>query len=286
MQRILERGQIESMSNAEIERVRKPRADRVFADRAQRLRTLSANHAIGDYLLLMAAVADSQQRALATRIASNLPVPSSLREMPWHEVLREICGDLLELPNLPSAVRETCQGLSDATPASLEAQVQALLELSNEPVDAASAPFVMGALQVCWTHLAIRTDSAADRDPKALGGCPVCDAPPVASIVHVEGGGHRYLLCSLCASEWHFVRALCTHCASSKGISEQSIEGGAKAVRAECCENCHTYRKIFYREHDAAVEPVADDLASLALDLLLSDAGYRRSSGHPLLWQT
>ena len=57
-------------------------------------------------------------------------------------------------------------------------------------------------------------------------------------------------------------------------------------MRAECCEHCRTYRKIFYREHDAAVEPVADDLASLALDLLLSDAGYRRSSGHPLLWQT
>jgi FdhE protein len=285
MQRILERGQIESIPHAEIERVRKPCADRVFADRAQRLRTLSANHAIGDYLRLMAALADSQQRVLATRIAANLPAPSSLGEMPWHEVLREICGDLLGLPGLLPAVRETCAGLSAAAPARLEAQAQALLGLSTEPVDAASAPFVMGALQVCWTNLAVRSASVADRDSKSPGGCPVCDGAPVASIVHVEGGGHRYLVCSLCASEWHFVRALCTHCGSSKGISEQSIEGGAKAVRAECCDNCRTYRKIFYCEHDAAVESVADDLASLALDLLLSDAGYRRSSGHPLLWQ-
>jgi len=286
MQRILERGQIESVAHAEIERLRKPHADHVFADRSQRLRTLSANHAIGDYLRLMAALADSQHRALAARIASNLPVASSSGDMPWHEVLREICGDLLALPDLLPTVRGTCEGLSAATPASLEAQAQALLGLSSEPVDAASAPFVMGALQVCWTHLAIRSAGVAARDSKSPGGCPVCDTAPVASIVHVEGGGHRYLVCSLCASEWHFVRALCTHCGSSKGISEQSIEGGAKAVRAECCEHCRTYRKIFYREHDAAVEPVADDLASLALDLLLSDAGYRRSSGHPLLWQT
>jgi len=30
---------------------------------------------------------------------------------------------------------------------------------------------------------------------------------------------------------------------------------------------------------------VADDLASLALDLLMSEAGYHRGSGNPLLWQ-
>jgi FdhE protein len=33
------------------------------------------------------------------------------------------------------------------------------------------------------------------------------------------------------------------------------------------------------------VEPVADDLASLALDLLMSEAGYHRASANPLLWQ-
>ena len=35
-----------------------------------------------------------------------------------------------------------------------------------------------------------------------------------------------------------------------------------------------------------AVEPVADDLASLALDLLMSEAGFHRGSGNPLLWQS
>jgi FdhE protein len=30
---------------------------------------------------------------------------------------------------------------------------------------------------------------------------------------------------------------------------------------------------------------VADDLASLNLDLLLGERGYHRASGNPLLWQ-
>jgi FdhE protein len=34
------------------------------------------------------------------------------------------------------------------------------------------------------------------------------------------------------------------------------------------------------------VEPVADDLSSLALDLLMAEEGYHRGSGNPLLWQT
>ncbi len=33
------------------------------------------------------------------------------------------------------------------------------------------------------------------------------------------------------------------------------------------------------------VEPVADDLVGLALELLMSEAGYHRASGNPLLWQ-
>jgi FdhE protein len=30
---------------------------------------------------------------------------------------------------------------------------------------------------------------------------------------------------------------------------------------------------------------VADDLGSLALDLLMTEEGYRRACGNPLLWQ-
>ena len=106
--------------------------------------------------------------------------------------------------------------------------------------------------------------------------------------------------CACCASEWHMVRVKCSCCESTSKIAYQSIEpeGGmatptepvnkandpSKVARAETCEDCNTYRKIFNQEHDLFVEPLADDLASLALDLLVGEAGYSRASGNPLLW--
>ena len=103
--------------------------------------------------------------------------------------------------------------------------------------------------------------------------------------VDAESQGYRYLHCALCATEWHMVRVTCTQCQNTENIGYHSIEGSSGAIRAESCDRCHTYRKILYQEKDADVEPVADDLASLALDLLMADAGYHRGSGNPLLWQ-
>jgi FdhE protein len=91
------------------------------------------------------------------------------------------------------------------------------------------------------------------------------------------------------------VRVQCSHCGGSgKDIAYQFLEAnrgekdpgeqGAAAVRAETCEQCRGYRKILYEEKDPGVEPVADDVASLALDVLLGERGYHRAGNNPLLW--
>ncbi len=49
-------------------------------------------------------------------------------------------------------------------------------------------------------------------------------------------------------------------------------------MRAETCDHCHSYRKILYLEKDPSLEPVADDLGTLALDILLGEEGYARAS--------
>ena len=61
--------------------------------------------------------------------------------------------------------------------------------------------------------------------------------------------------------------------------------GDLECHPCRACDSCRCYPKIFYQERDMGVELVADDLASLALDLLMSEAGYHRASGNPLLWQ-
>jgi FdhE protein len=44
-------------------------------------------------------------------------------------------------------------------------------------------------------------------------------------------------------------------------------------VKAECCDACGHYLKIFSMETAPEIEPVADDLASVALDLLVAETG-------------
>jgi FdhE protein len=111
----------------------------------------------------------------------------------------------------------------------------------------------------------------------------------VASITRVaaEQSGQRFLACSLCGAQWHYVRIKCTHCQGTKGISFQTLvddEGKkAEAVAAECCETCGHYLKQVHMEKDLQVEPLADDLATLTLDLLVGELGLVRQGFNPML---
>ncbi|MEI7614815.1 MAG: formate dehydrogenase accessory protein FdhE, partial [Betaproteobacteria bacterium] len=115
--------------------------------------------------------------------------------------------------------------------------------------------------------------------------CPCCGSLPVASVVRISSAVNnlRYLHCSLCNSEWNIPRSTCTSCRTDKDVSYQQIEGSNGAARAECCDDCHSYLKIMVQEKDFAVDPIADDLATLALDMLVDEAGYSRSGPNLLL---
>jgi FdhE protein len=280
MQRVLDPAQIEAFAQRTIPRIRLPDPASVFSARAARLRQLSEGHAVGDYLRLMAALADAQQAALDARPDSG-----------WRVVLITLCDAIAATPGFPDGVTAACRRVRALPDEALEEQAELLLSNAVEGVDAQAAPFIMAALQVCQTQT-ICSQSPDDVTARAAalhipGSCPMCGALPVASIVRAEKAyqGYRYLHCSVCASEWHLVRIKCSHCESTEGIHYHSIEGGSSAIRAEACDSCKTYRKICYQEQDMEVEPVADDLGSLALDLLMTEAGFHRGSGNPLLWQ-
>ncbi|HEY6942696.1 formate dehydrogenase accessory protein FdhE [Dokdonella sp.] len=313
-QRILEPGQIETAGQRSPARVRLPVRERVFARRADRLRERSVDHPLAGYLQLLAAVCDAQQRALSAFEAVPLPTERLARArehaMPpilatdrppdsrWHGIVREIAASLDATAGLPGAVGDLAARLHGAPADWLERQADALLAVRDDAIDVAAAPVVMAALQVHFVAAAaaFTADDVPALDVRTV--CPLCGSAPVASIVVAQGphAGYRFLHCSLCATEWHRVRVQCTRCgAGGKDIAYRTLArcdaiddiavADAEAVRAETCDACRSYRKILYQERDAAVEPVADDLASLALDLLLADEGYHRASGNPLLWQ-
>lgn len=306
MQRILERGEIESLDHTSIPRLRQPVRGLVFADRAARLRQLAQDNPLSGYLSLMATLADAQQQAVRdctlpgasqatidqaqTHGMPPLQATGWERDPAWRDILTRLLEHMSGSAGLPQPAAEVIDTLRQSLteePETIEAQADALLAERENDVDAAAAPFIMAALQVYWTSL------AADFQEKDLpvispkGVCPVCGSLPVASIVHVGGqiDGCRYLCCSLCSSEWHQVRVTCSHCQDNKQIAYHHVEDGPEGIKAESCDNCHTYRKIFYQEKVLGVDAVADDLASLTLDMLMGEAGYSRSSGNPLLWQ-
>jgi FdhE protein len=45
----------------------------------------------------------------------------------------------------------------------------------------------------------------------------------------------------------------------------------------------HSSLKVLYQQTDPALDPIADDVASLGLDLLVREAGYRRGGVNPFL---
>ncbi len=66
------------------------------------------------------------------------------------------------------------------------------------------------------------------------------------------------------------------HCGKNEKISFRQL-AGTSYLRAECCESCKGYSKVFYIEKARTLEPLADDLASLGLDLLVGEEGFARA---------
>ncbi|MGF6701981.1 FdhE protein [Paraburkholderia sp. MM5496-R1] len=315
-QRILEAADIESLDPSAIPRIRMPERLAVFAPRAARLRQLaSRGNPIAGYLRLMAALADAQQAVLAhfkaqppspELIASAqqysmplIPALSGARDPAWRDVLLQLL-DRIEAaaPPLTPPLVALFARLRSLDVAALEAQADAIFAQRFADVELASAPFIMAALQVVWTDLAADIDKRAVPYLDTPGLCPVCGSHPVASTLRIGGAydNYRYLQCGLCATEWHMVRSKCSNCDSTKGIAYQvagspdadaaarEAESKNAALKAESCDECHTYRKIGIQAKDYEFDPFADDLASLTLDLLMGAEGYRRASPHPWLW--
>jgi FdhE protein len=301
-QKILDPSEIQAQDPSAIPRIRLPERAAVFSARAERLKKLADNNPISAYIRLMSTVAEAQHQ-LQAGFAAPQPAPEAIARAQQHSmpllpantserpaVWRDLLYRLLDKVEAAGAVTPALGKVLDAlrlkNPQELDAQADAVLAQRYGEVDPATAPFIMAALQIVWTDLASHLHSRDIPYLDTPGVCPVCGGLPVASIVRVGGQfqGYRFLQCGLCSSEWHMVRTKCSNCDSTKGIAYHGIEGGSAALKAESCDECHTYRKIGYQEKDFDFEPLADDLASLTLDLLMNEAGYQRSSPNPLLW--
>lgn len=272
-----------------------------FARRARRLRQLAAGHSLGDYLAFATALAEAQQEQLDGLPALPMPDLDLLtrcrehgmpplapggwpRDPVWRTLVIQLADALDGIA--PAPARAAFARLREAGDEWLESQADLLLAGDQQGLDVACAPVIGAALQVCWTRLAAALDPVWVTRPELRGLCPVCGSPPVAGVVRGDADhGLRYLHCALCGTEWHVVRAQCSHCDNDKGIVYYTVEDRKDPVQAEACPECGSYLKLCRMDQDPNVEPLADDLASLALDLLMSEEGFARSGVNYLMVQ-
>lgn len=275
-----------------------PAAD-VFAVRARRFEHLACDHSLAEWLRFLARLSQAQHDTLKAIPEFPLPdaqaldlarthgmPPLNLGERPaiWRDALRQMLA-ALDDETLPEGASSTLAGLQSADDSRLEKLAATLLEGEISADLAGELPFIAAALQVTYTGMALRLDPASLQKLEAPAVCPCCGSPAVASVVRLGAAINnlRYLHCSLCNTEWNVPRATCTTCENDKEVALQELAGSKGPVRAETCDACKSYLKIVYQEKDPNVDPVADDLATLALDMLVDEAGYERSGPNLLL---
>jgi FdhE protein len=279
---------------------RLPDPAQLFSARARRFAVLAERHELAPYLRLLSGISEVQDR-----VQRDLPDP----EMPSKEMIeqsrkfampaldrRRVLDDpvlkttidqlLTRLADIemPDAARTGLRLAATANDAERRAMAEQLLDKIVPPDGIAAHLFLATALQV---HLA-RLASALDIMRLVPIGdtlCPACGCTPASSLVVGWPGAHgaRFCACALCGTLWHSVRIKCVLCGSTGGIAYQEIEGGPGTIKAETCSSCQRFVKVMLQFKNPEFEPIADDVASVGLDMLVAETGFRRGGFNPFL---
>ena len=285
------------MSDANPPTVVTPDPATLFARRAARFRQLAPDHQLGPYLRFLADLSDVQH-AIQAGLPPSAPIDAATiaRSMEFgmpvlsrpHFAMDPIVTETVQrLLNraaaieMPDAARIALDRLRHPAPPpefAIPRCIDAVLN-DNIPIEAlAEHIFIGAALQVHFARIAATLDHAGLH---FIGDyiCPVCGGPPAASAIVGWGDAERtrFCTCSLCATRWNAVRVKCLACSSTKGIHYEAIEGLPDTIKAECCDECRCFVKILAQDTTPDLDPIADDVASLGLDMLVRDAGYRRA---------
>ncbi len=278
-----------------------PNAAPRFSNTADRLDVLSTGHPMKQWLRFMAELSRAQhvvattlgpfanleQPAVDQAVAARLPplaADEHHRDPAWRDGL-VLLLESFDGGALPPPAAAAIAGLRDREPASIETLADSFLNGDVSPEETGAALYIAAALQIYFARLAAGLHAPSLRLLQERGLCPCCGSTPVSGVITASGPtpGTRYLYCSLCSTAWNHARAVCITCGGSRTLSLKGIEGLSDAVKAETCDECHTYAKMLYQAKDMRVDPFADDLATLGLDVMVAEAGWARHAPNPLL---
>jgi FdhE protein len=113
------------------------------------------------------------------------------------------------------------------------------------------------------------------------GYCPVCGSLPHLSLLKGEVG-KRFLLCSYCGYQWQTDRIVCPFCNNKDQESLHYFTAeGEETYRIDLCDKCHNYIKTIDLRTIGEIDASLEDLATLHLDVIASQKGYRRPVSNP-----
>lgn len=271
-----------------------PPSKKVFAERALRFEELAEadESPWGAYLALLATLCHVQQSGYERLLASGEAAPQSLpladgSHIPaaFVEVLQALLTEMSG--KVPSVAQQALDKLAAASDEELATWAAAALRTDEAAQD--TTIWLRAAAQIIWSAWATPLDDDRVAREEGSAACPCCGSEAVVSMVYAQGDLTHlcYLHCPMCNSRWNALRAKCTFCGEQSAISLQQIEDSAlpalKGARAESCDVCQSYRKMHLLEVQQYADPIADDLASLALDILMGEAGYQRGGRNPYL---
>lgn len=280
--------------------VRLPDPLQLFVERVHRFRALATGHDLEAYLRFLSHLGEVQYRIqedlpepdmpgtdiIARAIEHKMP-PLDRSRFTVDAALDVTLDRLLSLSatlDMPASARAALDRVTAADAGARHDMLHAVLADAIPAESMAEHVFVTAALQVHFARLASRLDGGA---LAAIGDgiCPACGSPPTASLIvgWPEAEGVRYCSCSLCATLWNYLRVKCAVCGSNNDIAYEEIDGGNRNIKAETCGACHGYVKVMHQRSEPGIEPVADDVASLALDILVRELGFSRGAVNPYL---
>jgi FdhE protein len=237
--------------------------------------------------LALASLSPIEKSLLDRSVAARIPpliAEAHHRNPVWRDGLFAML-DVLDKTVLPEPARAVIAGLRTRPAREIEDLADKFFHDALRADNVGEAFYIAAALQVYFTRLAGDLDASTLQLLPQRGLCPCCGSTPVSGLITASGQvpGTRYLYCSLCSTAWNHARAVCITCECSGTLSLKSIEGDDGAVKAETCDDCHTYAKMLYQANDTQVDPYADDLATLGLDVMVAEAGWARHAPNPLL---
>ena len=134
-----------------------------------------------------------------------------------------------------------------------------------------------------WVFLQPYAERLADQaegrhSAGSLAVCPFCSAKPVVGVLRPEGdGGKRFLICSLCSTEWPFGRILCPAC-GEENVEKLAVYSASQFpyVRVEACDSCRRYIKTVDLTKNGHAVPLVDELATIPLNLWAEEHQYTK----------